>query len=174
MAAVAAAAPAKVATPAVPTVSGLPALPPAAAEGSGLAPPVKAAAPTPINPRDIYNSIKESSKRIELANDSLQQTELIDKINRFLETYNNRLLPDQNPNTPWVELSLREIFRKTIQAAIDIINEVAEAISSRELISAADFRRSIFESFTQRDRRIYVGIWLCIISFILYFIDSSA
>uniref|UniRef100_A0A6C0KS30 Uncharacterized protein n=1 Tax=viral metagenome TaxID=1070528 RepID=A0A6C0KS30_9ZZZZ len=127
-----------------------------------------------VKPEDIYNSIKESSQLIELSNDSLQQKELIDKINIFLEKYKTRKIPDEDPNTPWIHLSLKEIFRKTIQTAIDIINDISDAISNKELISNSEYRRSIFMAFTARDRRIYVGIWLIVFSFILYFIDSSA
>jgi len=71
-------------------------------------------------------------------------------------------------------LSLNEIFRKTIQTAIDIINDISDAITNRELISSTEFRRSIFLAFTLQERRIYVGIWLIVFSFVLYFIDSSA
>ena len=122
---------------------------------------------------EIYKSLKESSQLIELSNDSLKQKELIDKINKFLETYKKRKLPDEDPNTPWINLSLYEIYRKTIQTAIDIINDISDVISNKELISNTEFRRNIFLVFTVKERRIYVGIWLIIFSFILYFIDSA-
>jgi len=128
---------------------------------------------TSVNPDNIYNSIKDSSKMLEISNDGLQQKELIDKINIFLDKYKNRKLPDADPNTPWINLSLNEIFRKTIQTAIDIINDISDAISNKELISNTEFRRSIFLAFTLQERRIYVGIWLIVFSFVLYFIDSS-
>jgi hypothetical protein len=123
---------------------------------------------------EIHNSIKESSQLIELSNDSLQQKELIDKINTFLDAYNKRKLPDEDVNTPWIDLSLKEIFRKTIQTAVDIINDVSEQISNKELVSGTEYRRGIVMAFTAPERRVYVGIWLIIFSFILYFIDSAA
>lgn len=125
------------------------------------------------NPDEIYKSLKESTQLIELSNDSLKQKELIDKINEFLEAYKKRKLPDEDPNTPWIKLSLYEIYRKTIQTAIDIINDISDAISNKELISFTEYRRNIFMAFTVKERRIYVGIWLILFSFLLYFIDSS-
>lgn len=121
----------------------------------------------------VYNTIIEKDLT-EISNDPLKQKEFLDKINEFLKLYNKRKLPDEDPNTPWIELSLKEIIVKTIQTAINIINDISDAISNRELISSSEFRRTIFMAFTQSERRIYVGIWLILFSFILYFIDSAS
>jgi hypothetical protein len=121
----------------------------------------------------VYNTIIEKDLT-EISNDPLKQKEFLDKINEFLKVYNKRKLPDEDPNTPWIELSLKEIIVKTIQTAINIINDISDAISNRELISSSEFRRTIFMAFTQSERRIYVGIWLILFSFILYFIDSAS
>ena len=99
-------------------------------------------------------------------------------INNFLQTYPYQVKkPHENESPmqkPWVDMTVRNLYFGSIQAAIEIINEVSAAISVRNAISYADFRRSIFEAFAKPSRRVYVGIWLIWLSFILYFIDSSA
>ena len=47
-------------------------------------------------------------------------------------------------------------------------------ISNSSYTDYATTRRGIMEAITKPDRRLYVGIFLLIASFILYFIDSSA
>lgn len=72
------------------------------------------------------------------------------------------------------DTSIRDIYKNTLQTAIDIINDSSELITNRDTMTAAAFRRQIFSAFTNPERRIYVGIWLIVISFIVYFIDSAA
>lgn len=123
---------------------------------------------------DMHTMLTDPNKRIQISDDKNKQREFIEKANAFLDAYNKRLLPDEDPLTPWTSLSLREIARKTIRTAIDIINDISNAVSIRETISGADYRRLIFSAFTLPERRVYVGIWLVFLSFILYFIDSAA
>jgi hypothetical protein len=123
---------------------------------------------------DMHTMLTDPNKRIQISDDKNKQREFIEKANAFLDAYNKRLLPDDDPLTPWTSLSLREIARKTIRTAIDIINDISNTVSIRETISGADYRRLIFSAFTLPERRVYVGIWLVFLSFILYFIDSAA
>lgn len=99
---------------------------------------------------------------------------MIEKIQRFLDTYPNTLPMDKRADAPYFRLSLQEIYRRSLQTAIDIIKDVSQILSNRDVLSSAVFRRRIFEAFTHPDRRFYVGIWLVVLSFVLYFIDSAA
>jgi len=98
--------------------------------------------------------------------------ETIDKINEFLTKF-----PQTQPTKPsmkWTDISVNILFSRTIQTAIDIINDVSDIISNRNLVTNADMRRNVFQAFTKSERRLYVGFWLIFLSFILYFIDSAA
>lgn len=75
---------------------------------------------------------------------------------------------------PVPDMTLRQLYKNTIQTAIDVIQETSDTVSERPYISDTTFRRRLVEIFTFPDRRLYVGIWLIVISFILYFIDSAA
>lgn len=103
-----------------------------------------------------------------------KDAQTLDKINDFLEKYPSTISPDKKLSTPWIQLSLHELYRRSIQTAIDIINDVSDVMSNKSTMSNAGFRRRIFAIFADRDRRLYVGFWLIFFSFILYFIDSAA
>lgn len=100
--------------------------------------------------------------------------QVIDRINEFLDKYPTTIPADKKQDTPWVNLSTKELFKRTIQTMIDIINELAEVVSGKAAMSNTAFRRRIFQVFTAPERRLYVGFWLIFISFLLYFIDSAA
>lgn len=72
------------------------------------------------------------------------------------------------------DITVKELYKNTIQTAINIINDSSDLITNRDTMTLASFRRQMFETFTNPERRLYVGIWLIAISFILYFIDSAA
>lgn len=97
---------------------------------------------------------------------------IVNTINQFLKEYPKQMKPA--PNDPWVNASVRDLTRKTIETAIDIINDVSTLVSNRDQYSNAQYRRQMLYVFTQPERRLYVGFWLIFISFVLYFIDSSA
>jgi hypothetical protein len=44
----------------------------------------------------------------------------------------------------------------------------------RETLGATDFRRRMFRVFTAPERRLYVGVWIILLSLVLYFIDAAA
>jgi hypothetical protein len=102
------------------------------------------------------------------------QADPIDKIQRFLDTYPNTIPMDKRPDAPFLKLSIAEVYRRAIQTAIDIVGDVATLLDNRDTLSAATFRRRLFEVFTLPERRFYVGVWLVFLSFVLYFIDSAA
>ena len=75
---------------------------------------------------------------------------------------------------PLPEMTLRTLYKNTIQTAIDIIQDVSEALSQRPYTSDTEFRRSLVEAFTKPGRRLYVGLWLVFLALVFYFIDSAA
>jgi hypothetical protein len=103
-----------------------------------------------------------------------EKEKVLKQINDFLGKYPTIIPPDRNPSTPVYDLSLKEVYRRTLQTAIDIINDISELITQKKYIGDTTFRRKMFEVFTKPERRLYVGIMLILLSFLLYFIDSSA
>lgn len=71
------------------------------------------------------------------------------------------------------KLTIGNIYDNTIKTAVSIVNDFSELISEKEVLSNTEFRRKLLGMFLMKDRRMYVGIMLVIISFILYFIDTS-
>ena len=118
----------------------------------------------------VQTLLQQEFGRAELSDDP----EKLEAINTFLRTfpYRNKKV-DGSGSGPWVNMTVKQLFRQTIQTAIDIINDLAEVISNRNVLSAAEYRRSIFDVFARKSRRTYVGLWLIFLYFLLYFIDSS-
>ena len=139
-------------------------------------PPVNALAAGPdlnMKAADVYQELQSGIGRVAIGND----TNVLDKINNFLTTYPQRNIKrnkDGNitPDT-WIDMSLRDLFQETIQVTIDIINDISNLTSDKPFMAYSDYRRKLFDVFTRSDRRIYVGVLLIFLSFILYFIDSS-
>lgn len=72
------------------------------------------------------------------------------------------------------DMTLRTLYKYTIQTAIDIIQDISALLSARPFTSDTEFRRKLVEVFTKPQRRLYVGLWLCFFALVFYFIDSSA
>lgn len=111
--------------------------------------------------------LKSPQKTIEDDRDRVVHT-----INKFLSEYPKSL--DPAPDAPWVDLPVRSLVKQSLQAAIDIINDISMLVSNKDTYSATEFRRQIVHIFFRKDRRLYVGFWLIFLSIVLYFIDSSA
>jgi len=112
---------------------------------------------------------------MELGDDPLKMEKLVtEKIDKFLELYPSVIPKDKNPNAPLYAISLKELYRRTVVTMVDIVDDLSTIISNKDVSSNAEFRRSIFKVFTRPDRRLYVGIWLILLSFVLYFVDSAA
>ncbi len=125
---------------------------------------------------ELYKKLVDDSQKklISFAKEKEQQEKIVNQINDFLDKYPKTVLPDNDPKAPWVTISIKELARRCIQTLIDIINEVSDTLSQRQELSMTQLRRQIFKAFTKEERRLYVGFWLIILSFILYFIDSAA
>lgn len=93
------------------------------------------------------------------------------KINQLL----NILPQDVNVNTPKMiyEYTIYELYSGTLQTIIDIINEVTELHSEKNYIDSKIYRNKMLNIFLKDNRKIFVGISLVILSFILYFIDGA-
>jgi len=90
------------------------------------------------------------------------------KLNSLLKT-----LPSQLPNNynikPFYELTIKELYKNTLQITIDIINDFADMYSKKQYIYDSNM---IINIITKDNRKIYVGILIIFISFIMYFIDG--
>lgn len=124
--------------------------------------------------RKLYEKLLTDKGLRSIEDEVGEKEKLLKQINDFLGKYPTLIPKDKNPSTPIFEISIKEITRRTIQTAIDIIHDLSDIISQKSYISDTTFRRRIFETFTSPERRLYVGIWLVLLSFVLYFIDSAA
>ena len=95
------------------------------------------------------------------------------KLNSLLET-----LPDKIPKDlqikPIYNLTIKELYKNTLQTLIDIINDVVDAYSKKDYINNNNYIYILYNIFTKDNRKIYVGIMIIILSFIIYFIDGAS
>lgn len=121
-----------------------------------------------------YAQLLTQQGREELGDDPGRVAALEQKINTFLEKYPTIIPPDKNPNTPFHLLSVKAIFHRTMLVAVDIIQEVADIISQKDVLGPTMMRRRIFEAFTKPERRVYFGIWLIFFAMVFFFLDGSS
>lgn len=124
--------------------------------------------------KQLYKNLLSAYGRNEIGSDPSQQDLVVEKINEFLKKYPKVIPADKNPDANIIQLSLKEILRRTIDVSVELLNDISSAFSDKDYISSAQFRQRIFKAFTMKERRMYVGIILVFLSFILYFIDSVA
>lgn len=121
-----------------------------------------------------YNALLSDKGRDELGSDTVKRDRLEAKIDKFLKFYPAVVPPDSNPDAPITDISLQQLTHRSLKTAVSIINEISDLMGKRETLSSTDFRRQMVRIFTTPERRMYVGVWLVFLSFILYFIDSSS
>jgi hypothetical protein len=130
---------------------------------------------------DKINDINGEKNKFELKSENIYndldkfiEKNIENKINNLLES-----LPDNvkniknNNNNNFYDLSLRELYKNTLQAIIDIINDISIAYSN-EYIDNNNYIYIIIDILSKEERRLYVGIILLFLSFILYFIDGAS
>jgi len=127
-----------------------------------------------ISYQEVYKRLLSYTGRSLIGDDKVEEQKVVSKINKFLEVYPDILKKTDDSNKIWTNLSIKQVFINTIKTAINIINDIGDIISKSQSLSVTTFRRKIVDSFLQEDRRVYVGIWLILFSFILYFIDLSS
>jgi hypothetical protein len=108
---------------------------------------------------DINDIDKYIEKQIEL------------KLNRLLETLPNTVPKDLNIK-PIYNLTIKELYKNTLQSLIDIINDIIEVYNKKDYINTNNYIFILINIFTKDNRKIYVGIMMVILSFIIYFIDG--
>ena len=123
--------------------------------------------------KKTYEKLLSEKGLVDFENTLGEKQAVLKKINDFLGKYPTILPKDKLPSTPIFELSLKEIYKRTLQTAIDIINDISNILSMRGNVSKEELRRQLFKTLTLPERRLYVGIWLLLAAFILYFIDST-
>jgi hypothetical protein len=99
------------------------------------------------------------------------ETQIELKLNNLLETL-PKTIPNDMKIKPIHNLTIKELYKNTLQTSIDIINDIIEAYSKKNYINTNNYIYILFNIFTKDDRKIYVGIMIIILSFIIYFIDG--
>ena len=93
------------------------------------------------------------------------------KLNNLLETL-PKSMPVDMKIKPIYNLTINELYKNTLQTLIDIINDIIEVYSKKNYINTNNYIYILFNIFTKDNRKIYVGILIIIMSFIIYFIDG--
>ena len=113
---------------------------------------------TPDN-NDVYNNLMN------------KETYVLDTVNNLINNEKKK----KETKKQFYNLSLKELTIKLLKTIIDIINEI-----SIILVDPLNKNNNILytlmkcrKTFTKRDRIIYVGIILIIISILIYFIDIT-
>ena len=99
------------------------------------------------------------------------ETQIELKLNNLLETLPNSL-PNDMKIKPIYNLTIKELYKNTLQTLIDIINDIIEVYSKKNYINTNNYIYILLNIFTKDNRKIYVGIMIVIMSFIIYFIDG--
>ena len=130
----------------------------------------------------MNNKKKEDLKVINLSN--ILKDESVITINdyekyKLNEQYNKlytnskietNKVKDEKENNRFYNLSLKNIFNNLIYTIVSIINELSIYIKDKDQKSNSE----LLEIFIKDDRLIYVGIFLIIISLMLFFIKISS
>jgi hypothetical protein len=134
---------------------------------------------TGINAMNISNNAKDSAKNP--AKEPIKETDIEKYIEKQIESKLNSLLetlPDKIPKDlqikPIYNLTIKELYKNTLQTLIDIINDVVDAYSKKDYINNNNYIYILYDIFTKDNRKIYVGIMILILSFIIYFIDGAS
>lgn len=118
-----------------------------------------------------------------MASDKDLFTSNISYINKYIEqnveTKINQLMDilpqNQKIDTPKMiyEYTISELYTGTIQTVIDVLNDLTALSADRKYISGQQYRTKLFDIFLKKERKVFIGIVMVILSFILYFIDGS-
>ena len=134
---------------------------------------------TGVNATNISNNTKDSAK--DPAKEPIKETDIEKYIEKQIELKLNSLLetlPDKIPKDlqikPIYNLTIKELYKNTLQTLIDIINDVVDAYSKKDYINNNNYIYILYNIFTKDNRKIYVGIMIIILSFIIYFIDGAS
>ena len=119
----------------------------------------------------ITKDIKDTKDMSDI--DKYIEKQIENKLNSLLE-----ILPDTVPKDfhikPIYNLTIKELYKNTLQSLIDIINDIIDAYNKKDYINTNNYIFILINIFTKDNRKIYVGIMIVILSFIMYFIDSAS
>jgi len=121
--------------------------------------------------KKLYQDLLSAQGREALSENS---DSVVKQVNAFLDAFPKLENPDLKPDTPITRLTLREIYRRTLVTAIDILQDLSKILSNRDYEGGTTTRRRIFEAFTRPDRSMYVGLWILFFALVLYLLDSAA
>jgi hypothetical protein len=93
------------------------------------------------------------------------------KLNSLLETLPDKL-PKELTIKPIYNLTIKEIYKNTLQSLIDIITDIVDVYSRKDYVNNNNYIYILLNILMKDDRKIYVGIMLVVLSFIVYFIDG--
>lgn len=113
------------------------------------------------NPKDVENIDEYIEKQIEI--------KLKDLLNTLPEN-----VPKDYYNKPIYEYTVGELYKNTLQTAIDVLNDITDLYNDKKSLEKKSYSQIIFDIFLQDNRKVYIGIILIFISFIIYFIDGSS
>ena len=123
-----------------------------------------------------YNNIKKVSNYKDNIYNNIEkyiENNIEKKLNSLLET-----LPEKLPKEPIItvlhNMTLREIYKNTLQTIIDIINDITETRNKYDYLDINNYIYIIIDILTKEDRKLYVGIVFIFLSFIIYFIDGAS
>jgi len=123
---------------------------------------------------DLYASLSTASGRAKVSDDPLTQEKALETMGSFLDEVPKHKPWSERADVKMLELPLGEIIRRTLQTAVDVINDITRILTDRHYMSELSFRRKLFYAFTAPERRLYMGIWLMLLAAFVYLIDSSA
>jgi hypothetical protein len=119
----------------------------------------------------ISNRAKKPSATKETDIEKYIEKQIEIKLNSLLET-----LPDKIPKDlqikPIYNLTIKELYKNTLQSLIDIITDIVDVYSKKDYVNNNNYMYILLNIFTKNNRKIYVGIMLVILSFIVYFVDG--
>jgi hypothetical protein len=120
---------------------------------------------------DIKDTKDKDTKDINSGIEKYIETQIELKLNNLLETL-PKTIPNDMKLKPIYNLTIKELYKNTLQTLIDIINEIIEVYTKKNYINTNNYIYVLFNIFTKDNREIYVGIMIIIMSFIVYFIDG--
>ena len=126
---------------------------------------------------DNNNIDKDNMNNINNNNiDKYIESQIEKKLNKLLETLPDNIV-NQNIDKQFYNMSIKDIYKNTLQNAIDIINDISELYSNKFYSKDYDrnsYIKELIDILMKNDRKIYVGIILILFSFIIYFIDGAS
>lgn len=110
----------------------------------------------------------------------MDHTSNLQNLEKYIENKINQIL-DVLPPNPNIkiekmiyEYTAFELYESTIQTAIDIINDLSALNVERKYMQNKQLTTRLMQIFLAPERKLFVGIILVVLSFILYFIDGAS